>query len=281
MKTNYEYLQELCGLPADFNAFSPQNDPQNKRVRYLMRALDELQVGYQADAFAASKRKAGTASTAQYVNIMACIPARSSAVLAVSDYANANDNTASCANLLELAGRLQADPLPDRNVYLIWTDAEEICSFHRSGAWRLAQHLRAGALGHVAFCLNLELTAHGSAIYTDEHLPSVAAAAGIPITVCATPFNDTTVLRYWGIPSCAVVGTLQPRELSAMVNKTASCPTWRRCHRATDQFVHANKQDMAHFVNTLYRIVRFSVLSDRSLADTTVPEVRGRLGSHT
>jgi hypothetical protein len=257
-----------------------------------MQALDELQVPYQVDTFAATKQEAGTSATARYANIMACIPARSPTTLdsivllahhdvAVPEFENANDNTASCANLLELAGRLQADPLPDRTVWLVWTDAEEICSFYSSGAWRLAQRLRAGALGQVAFCLNLELTAYGSALYTDQHLPSVAMAAGVPLTVCTTPFNDATVLRHWGITSCAVVGILPLDELSDMlVNRKLSCATWRRCHRTTDRLVHANKRDMAHFVDTLYRIVRFSKLPRHPLPNTTVPPVvPNRVGS--
>ncbi|QDA59015.1 M28 family peptidase [Hymenobacter jejuensis] len=278
MKTSYDYLQELCALPPDFNARRPQADPRNRRVRYLLQALNTMGVEHQIDCFAASGYGDAQADAPRFANIVACVrasaPGATASVMLLAhhdvanpDLENCNDNTASCAHLLALLGQLQAAPLPDRTVWVTFVDAEEICSFRRSGAARLARQLRTGVYGHVSWCLNLELTAHGTHLYTDRHLPSVAAAAGVPLAEVATPFNDATVLRHWGIAASAVVGTLPEQELATLrEGKTTSCPTWARCHRVSDRLSHARAEDMVQFGQTLYRIARFSALSGMGVA---------------
>ncbi|SNC65143.1 Peptidase family M28 [Hymenobacter gelipurpurascens] len=277
MKTSYAYLQEMCALSPDFNAHSPQIDPVNARVRYLLHALDALGVAYQVDAYDATGRNEQRDDIPHLVNVMVHIPAqtpdlRASLVfLAHHDVSNVrsencNDNTASCANLLELTARLHADPPADRHVYIVFTDAEEIVSFERAGSRQLARRIHEGALGEVAFCVNLELTAFGTAVYMDLALAQLQQVITTPIAIVNTPFNDATVLRHWGISTSAVLGTLPFEELKALqATKRASCPTWARCHQVSDRVQHARAEDMRQFVEVLVRIVRFASLSEGSV----------------
>lgn len=266
MKTSHDFLRELCALPPDFNAQTPQVDPRNRRVRYLLQVLTELGVEHYLDVFAANGSMDNKAHTLRYANVVACVPGRlpsskSLVFLAHHDVANvrsenANDNTASLANLLALLGRLQEQAPPNQTVWVVFTDAEEICSFHRSGAWRLAQQVQTGALGDVSALLNLELTAYGTALFCDHFLPGLEEAAGVPVIVVSTPFSDATTLRRWHVANCATIGTLPPDELQLLLERPAAgCRTWARCHRMTDRLKHAKTQDMATFVDVLWRIV--------------------------
>jgi hypothetical protein len=285
MKTSYKHLQELCALPPDFNARCPQVNPRSRRVRYLLQELKALKVEHHLDTFAANGHDEEEATTVRFANVMACVPALSRdatasiVLLAHHDVANpnlenANDNTASLGILLELLGRLQQQPLVDRTVWVVFTDAEEVCSFHRSGAWRLALRIQGGALGSVSFCLNLELTAHGECIYVDQALPGVEVAASVPLHVVKTPFSDSTVLRRWGINRCATIGTLAASELQQlMLKKTTQCPTWMRCHRPTDRLQYARASDMAAFGETLLRVVSHTNMVESGVDTFVGPSV--------
>jgi len=265
MKTSYEHLVAMCALPPDFNAYDPQIDPRNARVRYIIQALDDMGTQYEVDCFDATGHESTVGDIPHFVNIIASVPASDAAAadsivfLAHHDvfqpfYQNVNDNTASCANLLALLERLLADGPVRRRIYVVFTDAEEIVSTTRSGARQLARRIHEGDLGNVQYCVNLELTASGRALYCDRPIPGVAAAAGGPVPIVATPFNDATTLRYWGLPA-AVLGTLPQEELAALQGKRwGYCPTWARCHHPTDSLGLASASDMEHFVSVLERI---------------------------
>jgi acetylornithine deacetylase/succinyl-diaminopimelate desuccinylase-like protein len=144
MKTSYEHLVALCALPPDFTASTPQHDPRTARVRYLVQALTEMGAVFDEDCFDASGQNRPADDIPRFVNLMALVPAgnlrstRSVIFVAHHDvhtphYQNANDNSASCANLLELLERLMADVPPYHRTYIVFTDAEEIVSYSTPG----------------------------------------------------------------------------------------------------------------------------------------------------
>jgi hypothetical protein len=283
MKTSLEHLAALCALPPDFNALTPQADPRNARVRYILQALGAMGVQYEVDCFDATGRHSGGADIPRFINIAASVPGRdtesndSIVFLAHHDvlvpaYQNVNDNTASCANLLNLLQRLLVNAPARRRTYVVFTDAEEIVSTTRSGARQLARRIHQGDFGNVQYCVNLELTALGRALYCDRKLPGLAEAAGVPVPVIATPFSDATTLRYWGLPA-TVLGTLPPHELADLEGKRwGGCRTWARCHQPTDTLELASASDMARFVDVLERIAHSSSSAVNKVL--TVPKVR-------
>lgn len=264
MKTSYEHLTAMCALPPDFNAFSPQPDPRNVRVQYLLNALAEMGAIHDIDCFDATGDDSKEKGIPRFVNIIAAVPAgnlvstESVVFLAhhdvrVPEYQNANDNTASCCNLLELLERLMADVPLNRRTYIVFTDAEEIVSYTQSGSSRLARLIKQGGLGDVKHCINLELTGFGRALYCDHKIPGLAEAAGVSVPVVHTPFSDATILRHWGVPA-TVLGTLPYQELDSLRNRRIGCPTWARCHQPSDSLALISAPDMARFVRILERI---------------------------
>jgi hypothetical protein len=172
-------------------------------------------------------------------------------LLAHYDVANPNsdnvlDNTASVSILLALAKRLK-NISTRRNIVLVFTDAEEICSYTDSGSARLAKLILKGCFGKVSQTINLELTAHGNRYWIDGRGKLKNNNKFIHLIA---PYSDTSVLKYHGIDS-VVIGSLYEDEIAECL-KYGSCETWNSCHKNTDSIDKGNANDMENFCDMLF-----------------------------
>lgn len=274
-KKGYEFLRELCAFNADFNAFGSgkgrygKENPITNRVQYIMHQLDSNKIAYTVDKFQAI---AGVpdfdeATTNAFVNIVVEIEGENKEIatvfLAHHDVANTSsencqDNTASVANLIDLAIRL-TNKKPKNNIVIAFVDAEEIVNPTICGSQRLAQNIIKGKYGHVKYAVNLELTANGRNYWMSYNNQTNLLAHHIreiqPDThQVRTPYNDAFILEKEGVPSVCI-GSLNDGNLNA-VKTTGYCKTWAMCHRMEDTFdTQANEGDMDLFVNYLETLI--------------------------
>lgn len=280
MKTGYEYLRELCAFQADFSARNPQKHPITNRVSYITHVLNKLEVKYSLEYFNAKGYNVPfdlnkPEEIINYVNIVAKFSApelvndnHSSIIfLAHHDIANpnsenCNDNTASVANLLHLCSKLKdIEHTLLHDVYVVFTDAEEIVNPNRCGSGYLAKQIHEGKFGDLLYAVNLELTAYGDIVWVDARSWNVSPESKIlnkllnefpDILLVSTPYNDAGVLRNFEVDSLCL-GTLPKDEVEG--SKWGMYPTWSLCHSVHDVFENANEQDMANFVEKLLLLI--------------------------
>lgn len=267
MKTGYEYLRELTSFSADFTAFTPNIDPITNRVQYIVAQLENLGVDYEVDVFNSTNAEDIDIATllpiTKRVNIEVKFPANNDTVdsiiyLAHHDVANVksencNDNTASVCNLIHLCSALKGKEL-DKNIFIIFTDAEETVSFTSSGATRLAKNNLKGKYGNLLIAYNLELTAFGTEVWSDRNLEELQQGSK-DFTLVRTPYNDSVVLRLtqYSIKSTCL-GILTKSELNNVKSK-GYCDTWSLCHSEGDKFENAVEEDMINFVEYLISLI--------------------------
>lgn len=154
---------------------------------------------------------------------------------------NCLDNTASVCHLLALAH----DPL--FNGYLAFCDGEELVDFEGSGAFQLARKLETSTFfgadnwrDGCRFVLCLELTAVGDIIWSDMRWSDMMTRFHLNHHR-RCPFNDATILRQYGILGVQI--SITPAEQFF----TPRPANWSHCHKPTDTFSLANRDDMAKF----------------------------------
>lgn len=268
VKKGYEFLRELCSFNADFNAFTSNINPITNRVQYIMNRLEKHNIAYTLDKFQPTKGVPDAEEGKEaFVNVIVEIKGENeeftTVFLAHHDVANkqsenCQDNTASVANLLDLAVRMSSKK-PANNVVIAFVDAEEIVAPSICGSQRLAQNILKGKYGNVKYAVNLELTANGKNYWMSYNLNENKLAHHIreihPNTHrVRTPYNDAFVMEREGVQSVCV-GSLNDDNLS-QVKTRGYCKTWAMCHRFDDKFeTEAVEGDMDLFVNWLETLI--------------------------
>ncbi len=163
---------------------------------------------------------------------------------------NANDNSASIVNLLNLIRNYNLNI--GKNILIAFTDAEEIVDLKNNGAWQLSQKIKEGVFGNVKIAINLELTAYGSNIWYEHDSILNPYLKELNATKVKTPFNDSHSLRAAGISSTCI-GTVEDEDIK-QINKMGFCDTWGVCHRIEDNRYDYN--DMKNFVDKLYDMIK-------------------------
>lgn len=265
VKTGHEFLNEMCSFFADFNAFKPRLNPMTNRAEYIRFQLQKMGVPFEVDMFNARNPEQLNIDQPKYVNLYSFFKGQNAndetiVLLAHHDIANVKsencqDNTASVCNLLHLCGLLKGKIL-NKNVLIVWTDAEEIVSPATCGAKRLAILSKLGFFGKVTEAINLELTANGECLWisTLEHkeLANEIASKYNGQRV-KTPYNDAFVLEKNGMKSVCI-GTLTERELEIAIQQEF-CQTWALCHSEEDIFYNANANEMKSFVENVLLVM--------------------------
>lgn len=268
VKKGYEFLRELCSFNADFNAFKPTLNPISNRVQYIMNRLDMHKIPYVVDKFQPiSGVPDFEESKPAFVNIVVEIEGTNkditTAFLAHHDVVNmesenAQDNSGSVANLLDLCVQLSGEK-PTNNIVIAFVDAEEIVAPSICGSQRFAQNILNGKYGHVKYAINLELTCNGQNYWMSFNDPSNVLAKHIgeiypTINRVRTPYNDAMILERTGVPSVCV-GSLNDDNLR-QVKQRGYCGTWAMCHSKNDTFdSQANEGDMDLFVTWLKTLI--------------------------
>jgi len=146
---------------------------------------------------------------------------------------NVEDNTASVANVLNIARKIKRIEL-NVNVVIAVVDAEEIVSLTSSGSARLAKKIKEGKFGNVIQVINLELTAKGTTIVADAPLEMVR--------VVNFPPNDAMILRHLGLPAVCITAL---DEVGLKELQETGHPTiWKVCHKKEDDLRNAIAIDM-------------------------------------
>ena len=176
VRIGYEYLRELCSFNADFNAFNPRLNPITNRVNYICYQLNKMGVPFDIDYFNADNPEELHKDKPKFVNVYAFFkgesPTNETIIFLAHhdvvnlDSENCQDNTASVSNLLHLCGLLKGKTL-NKNVLVVFTDAEEKCEFTKCGAKRLAIISKMEMYGKVIKSINLELTANGTELWVN------------------------------------------------------------------------------------------------------------------
>lgn len=267
-KKGYEFLRELCAFKANFNAFTNNINPITNRVEYIITQLIDAQIPFEVDKFQPALGvpdfvEGLPAFVNVYVQIEGTDTTKTTVFLAHHDVANmksqnAQDNSASIANLLDLACQLTNEK-PVNNVVIAFVDAEEIVCPQICGAKRLSQQIKSGKFGDVKFSINLELTAQGNNYWMSYNtMPNTLAdhiTEILPtVTRVNTPYSDTYVLEMEGLVSVCV-GSLNDLNLH-WAKQGRGCKTWMMCHSPLDTFEsQAVEADMDLFVGFLKSIV--------------------------
>jgi len=265
VKTGYEFLTEMTAIETDFNAFTPRINPITNRVEYIRYQLTKMNVPFELDYFNADNPETLHIDKNKYVNVYAFFKGENSAnetivFLAHHDIVNLNsencqDNTASVCNLLHLCNILKGEKL-NRNVLVVFTDAEEIVSYKTCGAKRLAILSNLGMFGKVIKAINLELTAIGECLWVSSVKSNILMnemQIKYNAEIVKTPYNDAFVLEDNGMNSVCI-GTLTNRDLDIALLYNF-CNTWSLCHKDFDTIEGANAEDMKRFVeNVLLKI---------------------------
>lgn len=272
IKKGYSFLRELCAFNADFHAFTPRINPITNRVAYIINQLEKFNIPFQVDKF---QPIVGTPDAVEdkvafvnvYINIEGVDNTKTTVYMAHHDVANkasenCQDNTASIANLLDLAMRLSVEK-PANNVLIAFVDAEEIVKMPICGAKRLAQKIKANEFGELKYIFNLELTANGRnywmSYHTDPNVPQNESANRLrevlpTVDRVRTPYSDSFVMEAEGLP-CVCMGSLDDQNI-AWAKQGGGCLTWTVCHAMSDTFdAQANEADMDLFVTFLQSIV--------------------------
>lgn len=271
----YDFLRQLCAFNADYTAFEKKPFPATNRTTYIAHQLKENGIDYEIDYFlpivgvpdVEENKLVENGVATCFVNIVVKIEGTNkdltTVFLAHHDVANKNsenaqDNTASVANLLDLCVRLSKNK-PANNVVVAFVDAEEIVAPRICGSQRLAQNILKGKYGNnVKYAVNLELSAQGQNYwmsYHKENLLSQTIRNVQPNTHrVMTPYNDAMVIEREGIASVCI-GSLNDGNL-AQVKRSGYCSTWSLCHREADTFEsQAVEVDMDLFVNYLETLI--------------------------
>jgi len=276
-----DFLRELCSFNADFNAREPQPNPVTNRVQYIMHQLEANNVPYERDLFRADGvwNQEMRDDHNKYINLyvrIAGLDATKTVVFSshhdVVNKASENceDNSASVANLIDLAIQLSKEQ-PPCNVVISFLDGEEIQGMnyepakgifvtpYNGGSNRMAMKIKAREFGDVKFIYHLELTANGTHYwYSFQNQPNA------PVNPAAnhlkqlhpaakrvkTPYSDSIPMEMHLLPSVCIGSLIESEmEIAKLGDMKKPCGTWAVCHSEHDLFeTFAVEQDMDAFV---------------------------------
>jgi hypothetical protein len=249
--TIYQEIYEFCKVRNLGSAISNRSGDPPARVKFLMELLDRYSIYYRLDEFIAEF------GTVCYNIILPGEEESGKMVVAHHDVNNpeidnANDNSASVINAIALK-------LARPWLHVVLLDGEEVGGL---GAERLARSVLSGAYGKIDWVLNLELTGKGGDRFFIGDAPSrlgtsIVERFGCPS--CATPFNDSVVLREHGIDSCVINSLPVLNEGTSRVKWGEEYLDWSllyNCHRPADSISTIDTSDMQKFVEqVLVKIV--------------------------
>jgi hypothetical protein len=260
IKTGHDYLREMCSFEADHACYAsiPRHNPMTNRVEYIMHQLTAMNIPFEQDIFDCYDVKK-TNGKFNYININVLFKGTDQTTTTVflahhdvnkKSSENAQDNTASVCNLLDLCGKLKTMELL-HNVLICFTDAEEVVDYKCSGAAKLAHDINTEKYGTVLQVTNLELTGLGKNVWVsaygkNELLKKCVELGGV---FKPTPYSDTFSLFVNGVTNTVCIGILPDHEIHQQdMNKIA---TWRLCHQEADTFDKCSKEDMDNFVEKI------------------------------
>lgn len=174
------------------------------------------------------------------------------------DSDNMNDNTASVSHLMQLATMLKGKKLQN-NIHICFTDGEERGA---TGAKRLAKRLNANHFGKVLYAINLELTAVGSVIWSNNFgtpLSQLMLSKGAMASDC--PPNDSYPLRDAKIDSVCIGIVRKQDTINEGKGQTVNFwnKTWSVCHKLTDSANNVIEGDMLVFTDFLESLAPMAV----------------------
>lgn len=260
IKTGYDYLCEMCTIKTDFNAFGPRENPITKRVSYIINEFVKINIPYTLDMFDCNNILTTTVGKNKLVNVIVKFDSINSSTESILFLAhhdiknifseNAQDNSASVCNLLDLCRQLKNIRL-NKNIIIAFTDGEEVGGI---GARRLAMLINKGNFRNVLHTINLELTGLGTELwvgagsYTQLSKDKIQKWVNLGATIKQIPFSDTAILESEGIKSVCI-GLLPKNEIDLNFP-----PTWSLCHSTNDTFDKTNKVDMSLLVKLLLHV---------------------------
>ena len=168
-KTGYDFLYEMCKeVRNKGNALLKLREPLTDRTSFIVNKLNEMGLFYKITPFSISKVSEPGYGDGKLINIEVFFPATEKINknifytahhdIANPDSENCQDNTASVCNLLDLCKKVSEMEIRQKNVYIVFTDCEEIGG---KGMNRLLYDIKQRNL-NVDIMLCLELTANGT-----------------------------------------------------------------------------------------------------------------------
>jgi hypothetical protein len=272
----YDKIHEFCKVRNRGNCFKNGENP-TPRVEFLLNLLDSEGIKYELDSFIDERdtpkfdhpsfdrlrnRKNEelifTDEDEYHIpnkgvnNFFNIILKGSSSKMVVAHHDinnpnsdNANDNSCSVINAIALK-KLR----PDINVVLL--DGEE---FGGIGSKRLATRINNGDFGSIEWVLNFELTGLGGKNFFIGNYPGklfnhIKSIFDCPVV--STPFNDSVILRKYGIDS-VVINPLPPTKDNKMSDVLygdtyLDISILYKCHSPHDSVDKMSTSDMKEFV---------------------------------
>lgn len=265
-KTGHDYLRNLCEAKNVYSSSTPQLVPITNRVLFIINALNEMKLNYQLDVFGADAYDSHSYSEPKAVNVIVEFksPFTQPAVVFSAHHDvnnihsdNAQDNSASVCNLLDLCSRLSKETVIQKRTIVVFTDKEECGGV---GARRFAKKAKANEYGEIDYIINLELTGLGNKFWVDSnnHGADINSKATQRLVELfgekmwhhkSTPFSDAMPFRSNGLDAVCI-GIVPETDNSDRPK------LWGICHSMTDSFDKTNKNDMTEFVNVLFQVVQ-------------------------
>lgn len=258
----YEKINEFCKIRNKGNCFSNGEEP-TPRVKFLMELLDSEGIPYELDVFESSSRRTfryrdveEDTSKNLYYNI---IMKGSSDKMIIAHHDvnnhtidNANDNSASVINVIATK-KLRPD------VHAVLVDGEE---FGGIGSTQLSKQILDGDFGNISWVLNLELSGKGGKYffigdYSGPLKDRIVNLFDPPVT--HTPFNDSVILRKFGIDSVVInpAPPLKDKKSDLKFPSSGDEGVYLdfsivfNCHRPTDTLASISTSDMKEFVESV------------------------------
>jgi len=252
----YDKIYDFCKVRNKGNCFSNGSEP-TPRVKFIMDLLDSEGIEYELDEFEEENRgfkrfgdfgKDDKFPTNKYYNII--LRGTSNRMIVAhhdvnnASIDNANDNSASVINLI-------ATKKLRPNIHAVILDGEE---FGGIGSKRLSQRIKNGDFGEIEWVLNFELTGKGGKYFFIGDYPGplfdrIKSIFDCPVV--RTPFNDSIILRRYGIDS-TVINPVPPTDKKTDVQFADgtyldTSILWY-CHNAKDNISSISTDDMKEFV---------------------------------
>lgn len=251
----YEEIYNFCKVRNNGNCFKNGTNP-TPRVKFIINLLEKEGIEYELDEFEEEnriKRYMNFSEENKYYNII--LRGNSSKMVVAhhdvnnASIDNANDNSASVINLIATK-KLRPD------IHAVILDGEE---FGGIGSHRLSKQIKNGDFGNIDWVLNYELTGKGGKYFFIGDYPGPLSDRIKSIFNCPvvrTPFNDSVILRKYGIDS-TVINPVPPASGNKKSEVIFSDGTpldtsilWN-CHSPKDSIDSISTNDMKEFVETV------------------------------
>lgn len=239
----YDKIKDFCAVRNLGTARLNGNEP-TPRVKFLLNLLEGEGIKYELDVFSPSNDGNSFFNIILRGNSSKMIVAHHDIVNPNVD--NANDNSASVINAISTK-KLR----PDVNVVLL--DGEEIGGI---GSRRLGQQIVDGEFGSIDWVLNFELTGRGGKYFFIGNYPGALSDKIEGLFNCPivdTPFNDSVILRKFGIDSTVInpLPRLEDGKVSQVKFSEGVYLDFKllfNCHSSKDTLSTISTDDMKEFV---------------------------------